>query len=112
MTVKVGTLVAALLIMSTVQDTIEDIRKRLNELESQASDNVPVARPPITPRITQIPPIFNPYVQPELVATFETKERNNKIFNGSFSFQDFLVLGIYTLIIMFSIKYIITNNIS
>lgn len=71
--------------MSTVQDTINDIRKRLNYLESQSSssENIPVASP-ITPRITRIPYIFKPYAQHAFFATFETKDGDKRIFNGFF----------------------------
>lgn len=58
--------------MSSVQDTIEDI---------------PFARPPVTPRITRIPLIFNQYVQPEFVANFETKSEIIKYFMALFHFK-------------------------
>lgn len=58
--------------MSSIQDAIEDI---------------PFVRPPVTPRITRIPPIFNPYVQPDFVANFETKSEIIKYFLALFHFK-------------------------
>lgn len=80
--------------MST-QETIDDLRRRLNELESQTSDNVPVARPPATPRI---PNYF-----------YSTDSFSPKIFNGSFTQWDFFVLGIYTILIMIATKLMIRS---
>lgn len=70
------------LFMSSIRDTIEELRQRLDDLERQTSENEPFRNHHY---------VSNP---------------NLKIFGGAFTHWDFIVLCIYTLIIMLTTKFI------
>lgn len=70
------------LFMSSIRDTIEELRQRLDDLERQTSENEPFKN------------------------RHYADNRNLKIFSGIFTQWDFIVLGIYTLIIMLTTKFI------
>ncbi|KAK8857512.1 hypothetical protein M9Y10_015917 [Tritrichomonas musculus] len=72
--------------MSSIREAIEELRERLDDLERQTSENEPSGNHHYA---------SNP---------------NLKIFGGAFTNWDFIVLCIYTLIIMLTTKFIMKNR--